>query len=207
MSAAIVLLSGGLDSTVALHWAIRCYGQPLVRALSFDYGQRHGVELSRAAEIARQAGVPHRVQEFAAPLSYLTGRDGDPSTSDVVVPARNTLMLSLAAAEAVSRGAHVIVIGCCADDAAVFPDCRPAYLDAMTRVIDLGVGSGMKIVAPLVHKTKREIVALGRELGCDAAMALSWSCYDPQFAGARTPLECGRCMACAARARGFAEAV
>lgn len=215
MKKAVVLLSGGLDSAVALWWAkkngYRC------RALSFDYGQRHRRELKNARAIARFAGISHDVVRLRLPWSEssLTGKNrkiprhrlseiaksGIPST---YVPGRNTLFLSFAMSLADEARTDAIVIGANAIDYSGYPDCRGPYLRAFERVANLGtkIGStGMKrirILAPLVRLTKKGIVRLGAKL--KAPLRLTWSCYQ----GGRRP--CGWCDSCLLRAKGFAEA-
>lgn len=196
----IVLLSGGMDSTVALFWALREHAD--VETLAIDYGQRHRVELGRARRIAALAGVPHREVCASIPWapSALTGA-GSFDADRVIVPGRNLILLTLAA----SGGS--VVIGCSGADAERFPDCRVPFLDAAAEALSLGLGRRIEVLAPLVHRSKAQTVELMRELGddCARAVGLSWSCYDPQDAGARSPIACGRCLACEARARGFGE--
>jgi 7-cyano-7-deazaguanine synthase len=205
----VVLLSGGMDSAIALHWALREHGRGEVAALAIDYGQRHRIELVRASVIAARAGVPVvRVEALLPWTGTSLTRGGALDHDRVVVPGRNTILLTLAAARALSYGADRVVIGCCQDDAERFPDCRPQYLRVAERALSLGLGVPFAIDAPLVHRSKAAAIALMRELGeaCEQAVARSWSCYDPQDAGARSPTPCGRCLACEHRARGFAEA-
>lgn len=192
-----VLLSGGMDSAMALHWALE---QGPAFAVAVDYGQRHRVELVAARRIAQHARV--ELVEVAASLpwqsSSLTGGGSSP-----VVPGRNMVLCSLAAAEAQARGAESVVIACVADDHAVFPDCRPAFLDALANAIHLAMG--IHVEAPFATKTKRDAFAEASGRAREA-VALSWSCYDPQPAGARGPVSCGVCGACVARARALREA-
>lgn len=211
MTIAVVLLSGGLDSTVALHRAIRTYGREHVEALSLEYGQRHGIEVVCAVGIAAFARVRLETHRIDLPWeSSLAGSiviDGPLAGRSAVVPARNTILASIAAGYALSRGASRVWIGCCAADAEAFADCRPEWIAAMSRVLELGVDPELALVAPYVDRTKAQIVREARELGaeCWRAVAHSWSCYAPTVVhGATTP--CSRCGACVARARGFEEA-
>ena len=212
---AVILLSGGLDSTTCLFWAQKKGYAPI--ALSIRYGQRHDRELRAARAVAKKAGVPLQEVSFSLPWlggSSLTnrrlklpemalskiGRGGIPST---YVPGRNTLFLSLAMSLADSVGAEVIVIGANALDYSGYPDCRPAFLDAFSKVARLGTRRGsedkpLKILAPLLHLDKKGIVGLAEKVG--APLSLTWSCY----AGGARP--CGRCDSCKLRAKGFQEA-
>lgn len=210
---AVVLLSGGLDSTVSLWWAInrgwRC------TALGFDYGQRHHREMSHAKKIARLAKVPYQVVRFQLPWSKssLTNRRASlphrsvekipahiPST---YVPGRNTLFLSFAMSLADETRAAKIVIGANAIDYSGYPDCRGPYLHAFEQVARQGTRLGtelkkrIKVEAPLLKLTKAEIVQLGIQL--KAPLQLTWSCYQ----GGERP--CGHCDSCVLRAKGFAD--
>ncbi|MBW3668534.1 MAG: 7-cyano-7-deazaguanine synthase QueC [Actinobacteria bacterium] len=214
----VVLLSGGLDSTTVLAIATaegrRCY------ALSFDYGQRHAVELKAARGVAQHFGVADHVivttdlRVFGG--SALTADvdvpkadsaeelgDGIPIT---YVPARNTVFLSFALAWAETLGAADIFIGVNALDYSGYPDCRPEYIAAFETMANLATREGVeggirtRIHAPLMAMTKGDIVRRGMELGVD--YALTHSCYDPGPEGH----PCGRCDSCLLRAKGFAEA-
>jgi 7-cyano-7-deazaguanine synthase len=212
---AVVLLSGGLDSTTALYWAKKKGYAPT--ALAVRYGQRHARELRAARSVAKTAGVPLHELSFALPWlggSSLTnkkmrlpeialakiGRGGVPST---YVPGRNTIFLALAASLADAIGAEAIVIGANALDYSGYPDCRPPFLSAFSAVARLGTkrgseGKPLKVLAPLLRLDKKGIVALGRRL--EAPLSLTWSCY----AGGSRP--CGACDSCQLRAKGFREA-
>ena len=213
---AVVLLSGGLDSATCLALVTRW--RWTVHALSFDYGQRHRVELSAARILARKyRAASHRVIPIPAfgalggsaltdrairvPKSAL-GKERIPIT---YVPARNTLFLAFALALAETRGATEIVIGANALDYSGYPDCRPAFLKAFERVATLGTKAGaegrrLSIRAPLLGSSKADIVRLAVALGLDTG--LTTSCYDPGPKGQ----PCGGCDACLLRAKGFAEA-
>ena len=213
---AVVLLSGGLDSATCLALVSR-WGWT-VHVLSFDYGQRHRIELLAARKLARNYHVAsHRV--IAIPSfgalggSALTDRTirvpksalGKARIPVTYVPARNTLFLAFALAFAETRGATEIVIGANALDYSGYPDCRPEFLAAFERTARLGTkagreGRGFRIRAPLLAMTKAQIVRLALTLGLDPG--LTTSCYDPRRLGRA----CGRCDACLLRARGFAEA-
>ena len=208
---AVVLLSGGLDSTVCLTWALRRGMEPWL--LSFDYGQRHRGELEAAGAVAAALGVPgsrRRVLDLRGMFhgSALTGDGplpldrppaeigaGIPAT---YVPARNLVFLSLATALAEPLGARDLVIGVNALDYSGYPDCRPEFIAAFVQAARLGTQTEMRVHAPLAALGKAEIVRLGVELG--APLHLTLSCY-----GGTVPA-CGRCDACILRRRGFAEA-
>lgn len=215
MSAAVVLVSGGLDSTTALAIArdagFDCY------ALTVRYGQLHAVELEAAKRVATALGASeHRVVEVdlsSLASSALTtegiavpkdrslaeiGAPGDvPST---YVPARNTVLLSLALAWAESLHARDIYVGVNVLDASGYPDCRPEFIRAFEALAQVATRSGgFRIHAPLIELSKAGIIELGSRLGVDYRM--THSCYDPVNGGA-----CGRCDACALRKKGFAEA-
>jgi 7-cyano-7-deazaguanine synthase len=215
MKRAIVLLSGGLDSATCLLLAKR--ESPEVFALSFDYGQRHALELDRARALAERYGAAaHRIVRLDHPApegSALTdssreiprnalGREPIPVT---YVPARNTLFLAHAVAWGEVMGAPDIYIGANALDYSGYPDCRPEFLESFERTANLGTKAGaqgalhFRIHAPLIAMTKGEIVALAAKLGLD--FALTSSCYDPAPGG--TP--CGACDSCLLRAKGFQE--
>ena len=219
---AVVLVSGGMDSAVVLAWMKR-EGFECI-ALSFDYGQRHRIELECARRVAVKCGViEHLVQKMdlrAVGASALTSdiavpkdREGTLSHGEIpitYVPARNTLFLSYALALAESRGASDIALGVNAVDYSGYPDCRPEFLAAFTRLANLATRAGVEataageyafhIHAPLVALSKCEIVKLGAELGVDFAVTIS--CYDPTSDGR----PCTRCDACHLRALGFAQA-
>lgn len=212
-SRAIVLLSGGLDSATCL--LIARGGTDEVFALSFDYGQRHGVELDRARRLAERYGAAaHRTVRIDLPSpgsSALTDRSrevprnalGAESIPATYVPARNTLFLSHAVAWGEAIGAADIYIGTNALDYSGYPDCRPEFLEAFERMANLGTKAGVegtlgfRIRAPLLRLTKGEIVARAAALGLD--FALTSSCYDPTPTGQ----PCGSCDSCLLRAKGF----
>ena len=214
---AVVLLSGGLDSATVLALAqsrgYRCH------ALSFRYGQRHGRELVAARRLARHARVPHTVVAFDLRLfggSALTDHIAVPkgrsprrmarSIPVTYVPARNTIFLAFALGRAETVGAADIFLGVNAVDYSGYPDCRPEYVRAFARMANLATRAAVegsakiRIHAPLVRKTKADIVRLGYRLGVDFGM--TWSCYDPEPGG----IACGRCDSCRLRLAGFAAA-
>ncbi len=214
---AVALVSGGLDSMVSAAMA-RDAGQRVL-ALSFDYNQRHRVELAAARRIADALGVerhivlPMDLSAFGG--SALTAdidvpKDGAGTTDGggipvTYVPARNTIFLSLALGWAEAAGARDIYIGVNALDYSGYPDCRPEFIAAFEGLAELATKAGVegtpfRIQAPLQHMTKADIVREGTRLGLD--LGLSWSCYDP----APGSLHCGECDSCRLRAKGFDEA-
>jgi 7-cyano-7-deazaguanine synthase len=206
--AAVVLLSGGQDSTTCLAWARARFAR--VEAVTIDYGQRHRIELEAAAAIARAAGVLQRVipcDSFAAlggnaltgdeAVTTQPGAGGLPNT---FVPGRNLVFLTLAAAYAWKRGIAALVTGVCQTDYSGYPDCRQDTMDALQAALRAGMDFPFVIHTPLMLMTKAETVHLARDLGCLDWLALSHTCYQ----GQRPP--CGDCPACRLRARGFAEA-
>lgn len=214
---AVVLLSGGQDSTTCLYWSRARHGT--AHAVSIDYGQRHRSELAAAERIARMAGVTHETLSLPAlsqlggnalvsdgPVSTTGGLGGLPST---FVPMRNVLFLTLAAARAVQwgttsggeSGPAVVVCGACETDFSGYPDCRRSTMDATEAALSLAVDAPVQIETPLMALDKAATVRLARSLpGCWEALALSVTCYQGQRPG------CGACPACVLRAKGFAAA-
>ena len=215
---AVLLLSGGLDSATTGAIA-RSEGFGLL-ALSVDYGQRHRFELEAASRVADALGVlEHKV--VRVDLASLGGsaltddievpRGGPdepiaPGIPVTYVPARNTVMLSLALGFAEVRGSRDIFLGVNAVDYSGYPDCRPQFVEAFQRLANLATKAGVegpreiRVHAPLIRMTKRDIIKRGNELGVD--YGLTHSCYAPDELG----VSCGRCDACRLRLRGFAEA-
>jgi 7-cyano-7-deazaguanine synthase len=214
---AVVLLSGGVDSTTTLAIAKAQGFEP--HALSFRYGQRHEYELEAARRVATQQGVADHVivtidlrvfggSALTSDIAVPKGRTpqemghGIPVT---YVPARNTIFLSYALAWAEVLGASDIFIGVNALDYSGYPDCRPEYVDAYERMATLATKAGvegrqrLKIHAPLIQLTKAQIIQRGLELGVD--YALTSSCYDPSPSGEA----CGACDSCLLRLKGFRE--
>jgi 7-cyano-7-deazaguanine synthase len=215
---AVVLLSGGVDSTTTL--AIAKSEGYEIYALSFIYGQRHQVELERARQVAKHLGV----SDHAVITIDLRRIGGSALTDDIevpkdrpmeemqkdipvtYVPARNTIFLSFALGWAEVLNAGDIFIGVNALDYSGYPDCRPEYIEAFERMANLATSAGVegrlffKIHTPLIYLSKAEIIRRGLELGVD--YSLTHSCYDPTPEG----WACGRCDSCQLRLKGFAEA-
>jgi len=217
MKKAVVLLSGGLDSVTCL--AIAQSQGFAVHALSVDYGQRHRIELERAALIAQRYGLPHRTVTLdlrAIGGSALTADVDVPKDRSVdemghgipvtYVPARNTILLGLALGYAETIGAFDLFIGANVLDYSGYPDCRPVFLDAFAHLANLATKAGVEgagrfqVHAPLLSLTKAEIIRTGMKLGVDYAQTIS--CYDPDQLGR----SCGKCDSCQLRQKGFAEA-
>jgi 7-cyano-7-deazaguanine synthase len=214
MKKAVVLLSGGLDSTTCLAFAkdkgFLCYG------LSFAYGQRHSAELLAATRIAQHFGVvTHKIVTLDTNLfagSALTDTTipipAFQENSDIpvtYVPARNTIFLSMALGFAESIGARDIFIGASSVDYSHYPDCRPEFIQAFQTVANLATKAGVEgdsftMHAPLQHLSKAQTIELGHELGVNYSMTVS--CYQANEAGEA----CGHCDSCAFRKRGFAGA-
>jgi 7-cyano-7-deazaguanine synthase len=218
MHRAVVLLSGGLDSTTTLAWA-KAAGF-VCHALSVDYGQRHRVELQRAGVVAKTLGaVEHRTVTLdlrAIGGSALTADIAVPKdrTEEAIshgvpityVPARNTILLGVALSYAETVGAFDLFIGANVLDYSGYPDCRPEFLSAFENLANLATQAGtegagrFRVHAPLLRMTKAEIIREGVKLGVDFSLTLS--CYDPDTQGRA----CGRCDSCLLRKKGFTEA-
>ena len=218
MIPAVLLLSGGLDSTTMLAYALEQGFE--VHAMTFRYGQRHASEITAARRVARHYGISdHVVVDIDLRLfggSALTAdievpKDRTPGAMATgipitYVPARNTIFLSYCLAWAEVLGASDVFIGVNALDYSGYPDCRPEYVAAFERMANLATRGGVEgtnpihIRTPLLHRSKRQIVELGRSLGVDYSITLS--CYDPSESGDA----CGHCDACILRLKGFAEA-
>ena len=216
---AVVLLSGGIDSTTCLALAVDELGTENVLALNVLYGQKHDRELESAKAVAKHYGVPYFEMDMSAVMQYSdcpllkhSGRSikhesygdqlkekGGNGIVDTYVPFRNGLFLSAAASFAMSKGASYVLYGAHADDAAgnAYPDCSVAFADAMCKAVVEGTGGHVTLEAPLVEKNKAEVVRLGLSLG--APYELTWSCYE----GGAEP--CGECGTCIDRAKAFAE--
>lgn len=218
---AIVLTSGGLDSTTCLAIA-RDAGYAPLYSMTFDYGQRHRFELDAAAKVAKAFGVAeHRVVQIdlrqfgksaltAADIDVPKDRDEAKMAGEIpitYVPARNTIFLSYALAWAEVLEVRDVLIGVNAIDYSGYPDCRPEFIAAFERMANLATkmtvaagGPPFRIHTPLIRLTKAQIIRRGADLGVD--YALTHSCYDPDAQGR----SCGRCDSCLLRKKGFAEA-
>jgi 7-cyano-7-deazaguanine synthase len=215
--AAVVLLSGGLDSATTA--AIACAEGFQLYALSVDYGQRHRFELYTANRVAESLGVVRHVvanvnldqfggSALTADIDVPLDRPDDEISRGIpitYVPARNTVFLSLALGYAEVVGAADLFLGVNAVDYSGYPDCRPEFIEAFEKLANLATKAGVegtqfRIHPPLIHMTKAEIIRRGVELGVD--FSLTHSCYGPDANGTA----CGRCDACQLRLKGFAAA-
>lgn len=213
---AVVLLSGGLDSTTVLAYAIDQGFEPL--ALSFRYGQRHVVELQAASRVVEKFGVDRHVvcdidlavfggSALTTDIDVPKHETAEEVGTDIpvtYVPARNTVFLSFALAFAEVSGANDIYIGVSALDYSGYPDCRPEFIKAYEAMANLATragveGDGVRIHTPLIDLTKSQTVELGMSLGVD--YSITSSCYDPSADGK----PCGKCDSCLLRIRGFNE--
>jgi 7-cyano-7-deazaguanine synthase len=204
---ALVVLSGGQDSTTCLFWAKGEFKE--VKAISFDYGQRHRIELESARKVAGMAEVEHIIAD-ARFINALTENaltrpdiavealdDGLPST---FVDGRNMFFLTMAAVVAKRNGIRNLVTGTCQTDFSGYPDCRQVFLDSLSVTLNLAMDYPFNIYAPLMFLTKAESVTFAGLEGALPALAYSHTCYEGKFP------PCGECPACKLRAKGFAEA-
>jgi 7-cyano-7-deazaguanine synthase len=211
-SKALVVLSGGQDSTTCLYWAIDRFGRANVSSITFDYGQKHRIELECARNVAADTGVPNvclPIDTFAAlggdaltdaAIAVSDAADEETELPVTFVPGRNLIFMTFAAAYAYRHDARHLVTGVAQTDYSGYPDCRETTMAALQEAITLGMDREFTIHTPLMHRSKKETVELAVQLGALDAMALTHTCYN----GRRPP--CGECQACRLRARGFAEA-
>jgi len=209
---ALVVLSGGQDSTTCLYWAFEKFGAERVAAVSFDYAQRHKVELQSAAQICALSGTPHHI----LPINTFSALGGNALTADIpvdqysgeestrlpntFVPGRNVIFLSYAAALAFQLNYHHLVTGVAQTDYSGYPDCRENTLKSLQQTLSLGMDYALTIHTPLMHLSKKQTVQLAQQLNALPALGLSHTCYNGIRPG------CGECPACVLRAKGFAEA-
>ena len=206
---ALVVFSGGMDSTTALLWARREFSG--VSAVSFSYGAKHNArELAAANVICRKLNIPR----LEIPLDFIgkyfhssllktggaipEGAYNEDNMSSTVVPFRNGIMLAAAAGLAEDSGYSAVILGNHSGDHAIYPDCRPEFIDGMAKAIETGTGGKVKLLSPFCHITKGEIAALGVKLGVD--FSLTWSCYNGR------DKHCGKCGTCRERREAFREA-
>lgn len=209
----IVLLSGGLDSTVLATDLVDKLGSDEIESLSIDYGQRHVREISAAEDVAASLGIRHDLIDVSSlswslksaltrnqPIEVPEGHYAAESMRATVVPNRNAIMLMIAVGIAASRDHESVATAVHAGDHPIYPDCRPEFVSAASSAAQLGThGIGdVTIVAPFVHLSKTEIVSLGWDLS--APMNLSWSCYKGG------EVHCGRCGTCVERIEAFQQA-
>ncbi|MGO4894599.1 7-cyano-7-deazaguanine synthase QueC [Flavobacterium sp. W21_SRS_FM6] len=206
-SKVVVIFSGGMDSFTVLNMAVKEGAE--VYALSFDYGQRHKKELVYAANACKSLGVKHKIIDISA-INELIG--GSSLTSDIavaeghyeqesmrttVVPNRNMILLSMAVGYAVSLGANKVYYGAHSGDHAIYPDCRPEFVERMNDVCAIANYEAVEIVTPFLHQSKIAILTAGLEMGLDYAQ--TWTCYNGREHA------CGKCGACQERLEAFAK--
>lgn len=204
-SRAVIILSGGIDSTTLLYY-IKEQGYA-VTALTFDYRQRHRKEIDCATKIATRIGVEHKILDLTTlnkvTVSTLTrhelevpeGRYDENSMKVTVVPYRNLVMLSIAAAFAASKRVPDLFYGAHSGDHPIYPDCRPEFIDALNRTLAVGEWNPVRLRAPFSHMNKGEIIQLGLKIG--VPYELTWTCYK----GLEKP--CGKCGSCIERLEAF----
>ena len=206
---ALVVFSGGMDSTTALLWARREFSG--VSAVSFSYSSKHNArELAAANVICRKLNIPR----LEIPLDFIgkyfhssllktggsipEGAYNETNMASTVVPFRNGIMLAAAAGLAEDSGYSAVILGNHTGDHAIYPDCRPEFIDGMARAIGTGTAGKVKLLSPFCNMTKGEIAALGAKLGAD--FSLTWSCYNGR------EKHCGKCGTCRERKEAFREA-
>lgn len=206
---ALVIFSGGQDSTTCLIQAIRQYGRENVEAITFQYGQRHNIELEKARSIAADLGIPQTLLDLTLmqqvtcnalmdeTAAIQTGENGLPNT---FVDGRNALFLLYAAIYAKSRGIHHIITGVCETDFSGYPDCRDVFIKSMNVTLNLAMDYAFQIHTPLMYLTKAQTWALADEMGVlDYIRTHTHTCYLGTEGG------CGECPSCVLRERGLAE--
>jgi len=192
MLSGLVLLSGGMDSSTLLYYVIETLKYDKVEAIVFDYGQRHRIEISYAQTIAERLGISYEIVKVDIAQFGGSSLISEDRNLSVVVPGRNAIFLSLAAAYAKTRELEDVFFGPTLEDYSGFPDCRDSFVRLMNRALAIGIGI-RGIHAPFIHLGKKEVVALGKELG--VPYDLTWSCYFPTD----NNKPCGRCHACMER--------
>lgn len=211
MERILVVLSGGQDSTTCLYWAIDKFQKENVLSVTFDYGQRHRVELESASKIAEIAGIENTllpINTFSAlggnsltdEIDVKDGVEPETQLPNTFVPGRNLIFLTYAAAFAYQNGIQNLVTGVAQTDYSGYPDCRENTIQALQKAINLGMESEIKIHTPLMNLTKKETVEMAQNVGALEALSYSHTCYN----GQQPP--CGLCPACVLRKNGFEEA-
>ena len=210
MEKALVILSGGMDSTTLLYDVVnRGYD---TKAISFNYGQNHSKEIQLAAQTCARLEVPHKIvdiafmgKELLHKSSLVSGAEAIPeghyaeeNKKSTVVPNRNMILISLAAGYAISEGITNLFYGAHAGDHTIYPDCRPEFVSAMRSALALSDWNKLILEAPYLYKTKGEIASIGKTLNVD--YSLTWTCYK----GADTA--CGVCGSCTERLEAFEQA-
>jgi len=208
MQKAVVILSGGMDSTTLLYEAEKKYNK--VYALSFNYNQKHKKELEQAIKSCKKLNIEHKIMDLSvlnelAPSSLTRddwevpeGHYADDNMKETVVPNRNMVMLSLATSYAIGLGANKLLYGAHSGDHDIYPDCRLEFVEQLKRTIDLCDWNPVKLEAPYLEIDKGDIVIIGKELGVD--YGLTWTCYKGK------ELACGKCGSCVERLEAFEKA-
>jgi len=206
---AVVIISGGMDSTTLLYDVVAELGKDNVQAISFNYNQKHKCELEKAKKTCEKLGVNHKVLSLAvlnevAPSALTrddwevpSGHYADENMKQTVVPNRNMVMLSLAAAYAMGVKAQELYYGAHAGNHTIYPDCRPEFIDSMIQSIKLADWNEVELKAPYWNINKIDILKKGLELGVD--YSLTHTCYNPNKAGE----SCGKCGSCRERLEAF----
>lgn len=208
---ALVLLSGGQDSLTCLAWALQKFKS--VKTVSFDYGQRHKIELKYATKIAKKLNLEHKILPINTfgklgqnalthkKIAVENTKKGSPKAlPNTFVPGRNLIFLTFAAAHAYTFNIHNLVTGVCQTDYSGYPDCRENTIKNLEKTIQLGMDYEIQIHTPLMHLNKAQTVELIKELGYFDLLQYSHTCYNGQRPA------CGKCPACTLRLKGFAEA-
>jgi 7-cyano-7-deazaguanine synthase len=209
----LVLLSGGLDSTVLLTELART--RVRVEALTIFYGQRHVIEIEASANVANHLGIRHEVLDLNVLQNHLRsalvgtangpiphGHYAAANMAETVVPNRNAIMLNVAAGVAASRNLEQVATAVHSGDHTIYADCRPEFIAAANAAVQLGTDGAVHVDAPYLRLTKAQVVTRGQ--ACSAPMELSWSCYEGNEAGDGS--HCGRCGTCVERAEAFHQA-
>ena len=205
---ALVVHSGGADSTICLHWAMERYEK--VSAITFDYGQRHRIELDCAADICQKLGVEQKLVTLES-LAQLGGNSlmdhdqkieaNEGQLPNTFVPGRNLLFMTLAGAWAWQLGARHLITGVCETDFSGYPDCREETMKSLQQSLNLGMEADFVIHTPLMHVNKADSVKMAESMeGCLNSLSYSHTCYEGEFP------PCGACPSCELRAKGFEEA-
>lgn len=195
-SSALVLLSGGIDSTVLLYYVMKVLNYARVEVILFDYGQQHRIEVPYAQRIVENLQIPYEIVEIdLKQFGHSSLTTGDENLS-VVVPARNSIFLSLATAYAEVRGLQDIFFGPNREDFKDFPDCREQFVQLISQALSIG-NNVRGVYAPFINMSKKDIVQLGRKLG--VPFELTWSCYNPTDKNE----PCGKCHACTERSEAL----
>jgi 7-cyano-7-deazaguanine synthase len=203
----VVILSGGMDSTTMLYDLFEDGDNDIVGVLSFNYGQKHKKELLYAEKTCRKLGLEHQIINLSSIKPFLKssltsnskipeGNYADENMKQTVVPNRNMIMLSIATAYAISKGARKVFYGAHAGDHTIYPDCRPEFIEAVNRVTMICDWTPIEIIAPYINLNKSDIVSIGQKL--HVPYKDTWTCYKGKV------LACGKCGSCTERLEAFA---